>query len=278
MNRQKLQLVASEWTRIAKNDIRNKVNEFMRENDATPRELAYVLAISEGELEQILNGNCEISLSTFAKLLIATGNALEIKPIEETPIGNYENIPDEPMPPIPPFGRMPRRNPFTEPTRTRRPFFTERTTTPRGPLDEDDEREESYGSRPQYSPEDIRDMFEHRFGERFKRHQAPSAERPSAPQRNREPESPFDVMDRQKMVDIIRKHLWDSEIDLYRASNEQLTSFLKEKDKRMKENKRLEELENDPAVNDFKERLKKTVDSNPHLKDWVKKLVGSLED
>ena len=85
MNREKLQSLASEWVRMAKNDIRKKIMDFMREVDTTKRELAYALAISEGELEQILNGNGEITLTTFAKLLIATGNALEIKPIEETP-------------------------------------------------------------------------------------------------------------------------------------------------------------------------------------------------
>ena len=75
MNREQLQRLASEWTRMAKNDIRNKVISFMREVDASERELAYVLAISDGELKQILEGNGEITLSTFAKLLIATGNA-----------------------------------------------------------------------------------------------------------------------------------------------------------------------------------------------------------
>ena len=95
MNREQLQKLASEWTRMAKNDIRNKVISFMREVDASERELAYVLAISDGELKQILEGNGEITLSTFAKLLIATGNALEIKPIEDTPIGDYGNIPSE---------------------------------------------------------------------------------------------------------------------------------------------------------------------------------------
>ena len=99
MNRQILQSLASDWTRKAKNDIRTKVKEFMAEVETTPRELAYALAISEGELEQILSGNGEITLSTFAKLLIATGNALEIKPIGATPIGDFSNLHRGGLPP-----------------------------------------------------------------------------------------------------------------------------------------------------------------------------------
>lgn len=37
MNREQLQKLASEWTRMAKNDIRNKVISFMREVDASER-------------------------------------------------------------------------------------------------------------------------------------------------------------------------------------------------------------------------------------------------
>ena len=111
MNREQLQRLASEWVRMAKNDIRKKVIDFMQEVDASPRELAYHLAMSEGELQQITEGNGEITLTTFAKLLIATGNALEIKPIDETPIGDYENLPNEEE-----FERpLPRPNVFERP-------------------------------------------------------------------------------------------------------------------------------------------------------------------
>ena len=139
MNREQLQRLASEWTRMAKNDIRNKVISFMGEVDASERELAYVLAISDGELKQILEGNGEISLSTFAKLLIATGNALEIKPIEDTPIGDYENIPTEGE-----FERpLPHPNVFARPKpQPMRPQFDRPSfSRPTPPMHEEDEND-----------------------------------------------------------------------------------------------------------------------------------------
>lgn len=288
MNRQKLQALASDWTRVAKNDIRQKINDFMQETDASRRELAYMLGISDGELEQIINGNGEITLSTFAKLLIATGNALEIKPIEATPIGSYDNIPEGPMPPLggmmPPmydgdedddedvdYPPMPRRNPFrgnaTVPPMFRRPTPPRQEQLSRGPI--------------------LRGPSTDEMVNRFDRVGRPNPFRQAAPQRQEEapqretrraPQTPFDGMSREKMIDIIRQHLWDSEIDLNRASREQLVAFLAEKDRRVKENKRLAELENDPQVNAFKERLKKTVSSNPHLRKWVQDFIGNLDE
>lgn len=276
MNRQKLQTLASEWVRMAKNDIRNKVMDFMREVDATPHDLAYVLAISDGELEQILRGNGEITLTTFAKLLIATGNALEIKPIEETPMGNYDNLPTEeelrnpiprpnvfnrqrpPMPLHPNFG-MPN---FTqEPPRSR---FGGGMNIPVEGFDDNDEdemgepMEEEFTRKPQ--PRDAHG----RFAPREPRNQ---------PQR---PISPFSRMSRAEMIKIIQERLWDSEIDVDNVSDEQLVRFLNEKDKRMKEYKRMRDIESDPKVNEFKNKLKNTVNTNPHLREWVKKFVGEL--
>ena len=51
---------------------------------------------------------------TFAKLLIATGHALDIKPLREAPIAPHDAF--NHMPPPPP---MPRRNVFSEPHTTR---------------------------------------------------------------------------------------------------------------------------------------------------------------
>lgn len=278
MNRQKLQVAASEWVRFAKNDIRNKVIDFMRENDATQRELAYVLGISDGEMEQIVRGNGEITLTTFAKLLIATGNALEIKPIEETPIGGYDNIPEGPMPPLP------RPNPFTRPRMTERPRFEHpdvigepfnRPPFPPfgsapifGDLEDHDNNEDDEENEPMFPPRDARGRFIPRHKEVARETQTPRNPTP--------PTSPFETMSRDKLTDIIRKKLWDSEIDVNRASTSELVKFLEEKDKRMKQYKRMSELENDPKVTEFKNRLKNTVNNNPHLKEWVKKFVSGL--
>ena len=269
MNRNELQRLASEWVRLAKNDIRNKVIDFMREVDASQRELAYVLAISEGELNQIIEGNGEITLSTFAKLLIATGNALEIKPIEDTPIGDYNNIPTDcemrrqmPRPNIFERQRPPHSNSTPPTNHFGRPSFSR-------PIEEDVDEDYEFDSdeAPTEERYNMPPRDEHgRFMRRNQRYETNS------------PISPFDTMTTDELVKIIKERLWDSEINLNTATKSQLVSFLKEKDKRMKQYQRIKNLENDPKVMEFKSRMKKTLDENPHLREWAKKFLGGLND
>jgi len=277
MNREQLQRLASEWTRMAKNDIRNKVISFMREVDASERELAYVLAISDGELKQILEGNGEISLSTFAKLLIATGNALEIKPIEDTPIGDYENIPTEEEFNSP----LPRPNIFARPKpQPMHPQFGRPTfSRPMPPIHEEIDEDEKDFEPPM--PEEFRRAMEERYGRPVHRPIQPRDEHGRfAPMRPkvREEVSPFESKSTDELVKIIRERLWDSEINLNRASKAELVAFLDEKNKRMSEYKRMRALEEDPKVNEFKAKLKNTFNNNPHLRDWAKKFLGELAD
>lgn len=289
MNREQLQRLASEWTRMAKNDIRNKVISFMREVDASERELAYVLAISDGELNQILEGNGEISLSTFAKLLIATGNALEIKPIDETPIGDYENLPSEEE-----FERpLPRPNIFERPRpqmnhpQFGRPSFSQ----PVPPINDDDENRSIFdrimhpagfaremAQKAMEERETNGDMPTHRFTQPRDEHGRfmPRQPRREEAPRHEIPTSPFASMTIDELVKIIRERLWDSEINLATASKHDLVKFLDEKNKRMAEFKRMKALENDPKVNEFIGRMKTTFKNNPHLRDWVKKTLGEV--
>ena len=278
MNREQLQRLASEWTRMAKNDIRNKVISFMREVDASERELAYVLAISDGELKQILEGNGEITLSTFAKLLIATGNALEIKPIEDTPIGDYENIPTEEE-----FERMlPRPNVFARPKpHPMRPQFGRPNfSRPTPPIYEKNIDEDERNFIPPM-PDELRRAMEERYGRPVHRPEQPRDEHgrfaSTRPQVRKEA-SPFESKSTDELEKIIRERLWDSEIDLNRASKAELVAFLDDKNKRMTQYKHIKELEEDPKVNEFKSKLKNTLNNNPHLREWTKKFLGELAD
>lgn len=280
MNREQLQKLASEWTRMAKNDIRNKVISFMREVDASERELAYVLAISDGELKQILEGNGEITLSTFAKLLIATGNALEIKPIEDTPISDYENIPTEEE-----FERpLPRPNVFArqKPQPMQPQFGRPSFSRPIPPMHEEDGNDFIPPM-----PEELRRAMEERYDRPVHRPEQPRDEygrfAPKHPQMRKEETprrevSPFESKSTDELVKIIRERLWDSEINLNRASKEELVAFLDEKNKRMTEYKRMKALEEDPKVNEFKSKMKNTLHNNPHLREWAKKFLGELVD
>lgn len=90
-NKTELLSLTGAWVNEAKNDLRRQALEFMRVTETSESELADMLSISDGELEQILRGNCEISLSTFAKILIATDHMVEVKPLHATPFRREGN-------------------------------------------------------------------------------------------------------------------------------------------------------------------------------------------
>lgn len=277
MNRQILQSLASDWTRMAKNDIRTKINEFMNEVDTTPQELAYALAISEGELAQILEGNGEITLSTFAKLLIATGNALEIKPIEQTPIGNYNNIPQSST-------TSPLRRDFTRPTTTQREniFTRAHEQRPLGgrPIPPIGRGFDNMPPMPPFPPhfpphfEDENDDLEDMVTEHTQQPRDARGRFQPFPRREQTPQSKFATMSREKLVNIITDNLWDSEIDVHGATFGALVKFLEDKDKRINELKRLREAEADPKVTEFKNRVKENLKTNPHLREYLKGLLN----
>ena len=292
-----LQSLASDWTRMAKNDIRTKIIEFMEEVNTTTRELAYALAISEGELEQILRGNGEMTLSTFAKLLIATGNALEIKPIEQTPIGDYSNMPREQMPPMPrmrpqqeprPSMRTEHDNNIFNREREQRPLNENRNNfmenmmrhmppfPPRFPMDFDiDDKDETVNEMDERAeetrrqPRDARGRFQP-----FERRERPQTTTPNRPTR---PNSKFASMSREKLIDIIKDNLWDTEIDTRGAVFNDLVKFLEEKDRKIEERKRMRDAESDPTVINFKNRVKASIKNNPHLRNYLRNLLGEEE-
>ena len=242
VNRDDLQRQASEWTRIAKDDIRHKVLQYMEDERLTSREFAYRLGLSEGEVQQIINGNGEISITTFAKILIASGFAVEIKPIEETPLGNYDNVPEEGM--------------------FRRPI-------PRPDYDfNDDEDDEDYDEEDEEYDEEHRNCVRHHCQHHHHHHMH---------EPHRRNVSPFENKTREELVKIIERHLWDSEINVEDALKEELVEFLNDKNKRIQEYRKINELEQDPKVMEFKEKMKETFKNNPHLRDWARKIIGNVE-
>lgn len=189
-NREQLLSMASMWVNEAKNDIRNQAIAFMNTMNVREEEFAHVLGISRGELEQILRGNGEISLSTFAKIIIATDNMIEIKPLSATPFGQETNFPhpqnvrsshrQRPQRP------MPRRIPFGGPMRPNRPFGNMPTPPTMG-----------RGTQPMCSEQDT-PLF-------------------------------LDTMSRSQLIDEIVKNGWSQEININSASRTQLIEFLAQK-------------------------------------------------
>jgi hypothetical protein len=81
-------------------------------------------------------------------------------------------------------------------------------------------------------------------------------------------------MNRDKLVDIIQNKLWDTEIDVVRSTREQLVRFLEDKNRRLADLQARKEAANDPAVADLKDKIKKTLEDNPHLRNVLKQLIG----
>ena len=101
-------------------------------------------------------------------------------------------------------------------------------------------------------------------------HEIPTEE---DPRQEEEKKSPFASMPRERLVNIIVKKLWDTEIDIEEASNEELVEFLNKKDKRIREMREVEKAEKNPELMRFVNGLKTLVENDPNVKDAVEKLV-----
>ena len=267
------EFAAKNWIEQYSADIMEKVENFLNENDSTPEELAEVIDVDTEEIYDILDGNGEnISIETLIKVFMVLGFAIEIKPIEQTPLGSYDNVnPHVMREPEHEEVRTPRPNPFMRP--------------PMGmPMPQ-------RGFDPRNIPPHVREKIERDLGIGEEREPQPRPHRPimhnERPMTRHEetPSSPFAMMGRNELVKIITKHLWDSEIDIENASNHALVRFLEEKDKRMQaakhrdsEEREIKELENDPKVANFINKMKDTYKKNPQFRSYVKNFLGNLDE
>lgn len=104
-------------------------------------------------------------------------------------------------------------------------------------------------------------------------HEIPTEEEP---RQEEEKKSPFASMPRERLVNIIVKKLWDTEIDIEESSNEELVEFLNKKDKRIREMREVEKAEKNPEFMRFVNGLKTLVKNDQKVKDAVEKLVRSF--
>lgn len=267
------EFAAKNWIEQYSADIMEKVENFLNENDSTPEELAEVIDVDTEEIYDILDGNGEnISIETLIKVFMVLGFAIEIKPIEQTPLESYDNVnPHVMREQEREEVRAPRPNPFMRPP-------MDMPMPPRG-------------FDPRNIPPHVREKIERDLGIGEEREPQPRPHRPimhnERPMTRHEetPSSPFAMMGRNELVKIITKHLWDSEIDIENASNHALVRFLEEKDKRMQAAKRREseereirELENDPKVANFINKMKDTYKKNPQFRSYVKNFLGNLDE
>ena len=252
METREIKNAARGFVQMMKNDARSKLSQFLEDTGITVRQMARDLDLSVEELDRILHGDGDVSLETFATLLIANGLVLEVKPISEAPIPTHNGIP---VPPregfVPGNGQMPPPPPgfFDEIRRDRRDNHTRREDAP--------------ASNTQ--PRDARGRF-------MPRTEGP---RPAAAAPRTPTNAPnFGGMERDKLVDIIQTKLWDTEIDVVRASREQLVRFLEDKNRKLEELQARKNAANDPAVVELKDKIKQTLESNPHLRNVLKNLLS----
>ena len=268
-----LRETSGQWLRAAARDLQDKLERLMTQTSATVDELSRVLEIPIMEINRILGGSGTSSLESFVKIIIASGDTLAVMPQMANPYGG-----------VPPMGlQMP----------TGAPFFPQE----RAPQDEMpsgchfDPRQHAPHHRCQCQGHEDR-MNEGRRP--FAPHPSFMHEAPSrvafneTPQRER---SPFDEMSFPYLASIIRKKLWDSEIDINEASKEDLVEFLKKKDARirqLRENEARHEAareqyrapfnteepsEDDPRVSALEAKIQDFLESNPSVKELLKKMV-----
>lgn len=276
-NRRELEAITAQWVNRAKNDLRNQMIEFIEANGTNEVELADALAISLDEIDQILNGNGEISLSTFAKILVATDNVIEIKPAAMMPQRGRMPQGGYPMPPMgeemPQRGRMPQgRRPM--PSMGEMPFppmgegmqMPPMGGMPFPPMDE--EMPPRFGGMPGMNKKINKIKQERLPNGRFAPKNAPKA----GLQRVRLDELELDELGKNELLDIIRQNHWDSEIDLSQARRGEMIDFLQYKMSQPVAQpmpQEAQESENEKIAR----MLAEEVARNPHLKDMVKKYL-----
>ena len=198
-NKRELAEVANEFLAKAGEDLKRKVEKFMNEFDVTGDELADILGVDEDEIDKILEGDIDVlHIDTFAKLLIATNNAIQITPVQETPIREYG-----PKPIIPPFMPFP-------------PF------PPKGAEKKVDEPRRNVCRKIEVTDGD--DAVDFYLG-----------------------------LPKERLVDIIKRNLWDSEIMCATASKETLANFLANKEKKLAA---IKACKNQPCTKEEKPRQK----------------------
>ena len=79
-----------DWVAKVKAEIRTKLEEFMEQKNLSIEDVAYILGISEFEMDKIFNGNGNVSLETVIALVMGSGNVIQIMPYDAQNAVKYE--------------------------------------------------------------------------------------------------------------------------------------------------------------------------------------------
>ena len=81
MRREEMSRIVSDVKNCIKNDVCNQLNNFFRTHGVSVEDFSSFTGIHRDEVRRVLGGDANISLDTFVKIMVATGNAVEIKSI-----------------------------------------------------------------------------------------------------------------------------------------------------------------------------------------------------
>lgn len=237
MKREILEKLANQWVELVSKDLQEDVFRLMEETEASIDELAYSIGMDSSDLRNIIEGHCEnIDIYTFGLLMIVLGKRLKVENVESK----------APTPKMPTMEEIHhRKTPFGQ----ENVFTREHRTRPLGQMGRRVPIQDGLGIP--FTP-----IFYGGINE-------------EEPKRVQPQNSKFANFPREKLVHIIKKFLWDSEIDVVHSSYNDLVSFLNEKDRQMKEFKE----EEDPKVSQFKERARRAIQDNPNLEDFIHKIL-----
>lgn len=247
-SRRELENLANQWMKHAMTDLRRQLVNFIEQNGTDDAELAYALTVPTEEIQNILNGSGSVELSTFAKVLIGTDNAVIIKPLTQI---KQKGL-------TPPCGRM------------------ETHTTPFGNTNEQETEEVINKVRkPKSMPNRLPNG-------RF----APKNHVSSCVKRVRLEDLDLDELGREELCDIIVQNHWNSEINLDTSRRSELIDYLQLKMNENEINQHTnnrdtieqEHTQESEIEMTEKERIAKMlaeeVERNPHLFEAVKKYLS----
>ena len=285
-NRAELISMSKEWIKRAMSDLRGQIISFMENVGTDGEELAYALGITVDELNAIVSRGGEISLSTFAKILIATDNVIEIKPISATPFGGMEEMPN---PSMLPMGM--RNGRISHGRKHAMPQMTE--SQPRDSKGRFTKAKQNGAPIPSYD-EFMRMIKDGEIPEPTTRvgkmprmmggmpMNAPRFDgMPSMKKMNPGTPTPQLEVPRRELVSTIVDNGWDDEIDIMNSTSAELMEFLMSMGltpshfERMKN----EAEQNNPINESKKERvmqmLSEELDKNPHLFEQIRRFTDA---
>ena len=250
-NREELLRVASQHAGQLKNEVSRGLKGFMSAKRVSAGQLAHVLGINEGHMNEIVRGTAQLNVDDLSKILVALDLAVEIKPVSMTPVGGYgDGFPLGKMPrggkkdPIPSFEEFEKeilkRIPTPEEVDKMRKGHSKSRPNGRMPhggiplgmpmpfpmpgMPMMGEHDEPIAEPAEPQPRDERGRF-------VRRNATATTYRPSAVPNGGE----FEMLSDDELKDIILRNLWDGEIDVNHASHGALAAFVNRKDMLMKQ-------------------------------------------